>query len=136
MRLSDCVVMHLAPIRDARGALVVMENWAIPPFAIRRVFYVHDLTIGTTRGGHAHKTLKEFVVCLSGSFDVTLHDGWRNMTVTLDSPDKGLLLPPSIWRSLTNFSSNTSYMVLASDKYDESDYIHDFDEFCRIKNSR
>lgn len=135
MRLTDCLIVDLQHIRDARGALVVMEGPSAPPFAIQRVFHVFGLAPDAVRGGHAHKTLQEFVVCLKGSFDVALHDGWRGMTVTLDAPQKGLLLPPAIWRSLSHFSRDAHYMVLASDQYDASDYIHDFDEFCRIKTS-
>jgi hypothetical protein len=121
-------LITLPKIEDRRGNLSVIENDTIP-FEIKRVYYVYDIPSGVERGGHSHKNLKEFLVALSGSFDVVLNDGNQIVNVTLNKPNVGLLINPGIWRELKNFSSGAVCLVVASDVYIEEDYIRDLDEF-------
>jgi uncharacterized RmlC-like cupin family protein len=101
------------------------------PFEVRRVFYVYDIPSGEDRGAHAHKTLEQVVICLSGALDVHLDDGHETDTVHLNRPWLGLYLPPMVWASEGNFDSGTVYLVLTSDLYDESDYYRDYSEFLK-----
>jgi len=121
-------LITLPKIEDRRGNLSVIENDTIP-FEIKRIYYVYDIPSGVERGGHSHKNLKEFLVALSGSFDVVLNDGNQIVNVTLNKPNVGLLINPGIWRELKNFSSGAVCLVVASDVYIEEDYIRDLDEF-------
>ena len=98
-----------------------------------RVYYLYDVPGGEERGGHAHKELSQLIVAASGSFDVVLDDGTTKKTITLNRPYQGLYVVPGIWRELVNFSSGSSCLVLASHKYDESDYIRDYNEFLKYK---
>jgi hypothetical protein len=99
------------------------------PFDIKRAYWVYDVPGGESRGGHAHKRLKQFVIALSGSFHVTLDDGHERKTVLLNHPWQGLLIDVNTWRTLDDFSSGAVCLVLASEHYDEDDYIYDYDEF-------
>jgi len=99
------------------------------PFEIRRVYYLFDVPSSARRGGHAHKSLRQLLIALSGSFDVVLKDGKEERVVTLNKPDKGLLISNNIWRELENFSSGAVCLVVASDVYDEGDYIRDYSEY-------
>lgn len=119
---------------NRRGNLSVIEKDTLP-FKIERVYYLYDVPSDAFRGGHAHKKLKQFLIPISGSFDVVLKDGINSKTVTLNKPNKGLLIVPGIWRELENFSSGAICLVLASNTYDEDDYIRDFDSFVKQKNS-
>lgn len=121
-------IISLPKIEDLRGNIAVIENEAIP-FEIKRVYYLFDVPSSARRGGHAHKELWELLIPLSGSFDVGLNDGSQTKTVTLNKPDKGLLIRSGIWRELENFSSGSVCLVIASEVFDESDYIRDFDDF-------
>lgn len=121
-------IISLPKIEDRRGNLSVIENDTIP-FEIKRVYYVYDIPSGAERGGHAHKNLQQFLVALSGSFDVILNDGKEETCITLNKPNLGLLIKPGIWRKLQNFSSGAICLVVASEVYIEEDYIRDFDEF-------
>ena len=121
-------IISLPKIEDRRGNLSVIENDTIP-FEIKRVYYVYDIPSGAERGGHAHKNLQQFLVALSGSFDVILNDGKEESSITLNKPNLGLLIKPGIWRKLQNFSSGAICLVVASDVYIEEDYIRDFDNF-------
>jgi oxalate decarboxylase/phosphoglucose isomerase-like protein (cupin superfamily) len=121
-------IISLPKIEDRRGNLSVIENDTIP-FEIKRVYYVYDIPSGAERGGHAHKNLQQFLVALSGSFDVILNDGKEETSITLNKPNLGLLIKPGIWRKLQNFSSGAICLVIASEVYIEEDYIRDFDEF-------
>ena len=129
--ISGIQLISLPKIEDRRGNLSVIENETIP-FEIKRVYYVYDIPSGAERGGHSHKELQEFLVALSGSFDVVLNDGKQKSTVTLNKPNVGLLIKSGIWRELKNFSSGAVCLVVASDVYIEEDYIRNFKEFKRF----
>ena len=104
------------------------------PFVSKRVYYLYDVPSGSKRGGHAHKKQQEFLIALSGSFDVILKDGKSTQTVSLNKPNFGLLIVDGIWRELRNFSSGAVCLVLASDEFDEEDYIREFKNFRLFKN--
>jgi hypothetical protein len=128
MNVANCTMIDLPKITDARGSLTFIEGGHIP-FEIRRVFYMYDVPVNAERGGHAHKTLDEFLVCLSGSFDVMLDDGREKTTVRLDRPWRGLHVPPLVWAVQLNFEPGSVCMVLASAPFDETDYYRDYDGF-------
>lgn len=127
-------LISIPKIQEPRGNLSVIESDVIP-FEIKRVYYLYDVPAGAERGGHAHKSLKQFLVALSGSFDVVLNDGQNQQIVTLNKPYEGLLINQGIWRELNNFSSGSVCLVVASAVFDENDYIRDFEEFLGFKNS-
>lgn len=114
---------------DDRGTLVALEQGKNIPFEVKRVYYMYDTTVGTRRGFHAHKELKQVLVCVKGSCTIHLDDGAETAEVPLTSPDVGLVIDSAIWREMHHFSSDAVLMVLASELYDESDYIRDYDEF-------
>lgn len=130
---SGIQIISLPKIEDHRGNLSVIEKDIIP-FGIKRVYYVYDIPSGVERGGHAHIDQSEFLVAVSGSFDVVVNDGEKDNTVTLNKPNVGLLINSGIWRELKNFSSGAVCLVVASDVYIEEDYIRDFDEFIKYKS--
>jgi len=117
---------------NSRGNLSVIEK-EILPFSIERVYYLYDVPSDAFRGGHAHKNLRQFLIPISGSFDVVIKDGQATRTITLNKPNKGLLIVPGIWRELENFSSGAICLVLASHEYEEADYIRDYNEFLEHK---
>ncbi len=119
---------------DGRGNLSVIEKNTLP-FEVKRVYYLYDIPGGETRGAHAHKQLQQCLIALSGSFDVKLDNGKTRQTITLNRPDRGLLIPNGIWRELVNFSSGSVCLSLVSDVYDENDYIRDYQEFLSLKRS-
>lgn len=121
-------IIEIPKIKNAKGNIGVIENDVVP-FEIKRVYYLYDVPSSAKRGGHAHKALKQLLVPLSGSFDVVLKDGSEETVITLNKPDKGLLIHSNIWRELENFSSGAVCMVIASQAYDEEDYIRDYDDF-------
>ena len=125
-------LISIPKIEDNRGNLSVIENDVIP-LEIKRVYYLYDVPAGAERGGHAHKSLKQFLVALSGSFDVVLNDGQNEQIVSMNKPYEGLLINQGIWRELNNFSSGSVCMVIASAVYEEQDYIREFDEFLKFK---
>lgn len=127
-------LISIPKIEDNRGNLSVIEL-DILPFEMKRVYYLYDVPSGAERGGHAHKSLRQFLIALSGSFDVILNDGNEKQTVTLNKPFKGLLINPGIWRELNNFSSGSVCLVIASAVFDEGDYIRAFEEFKKYKNN-
>lgn len=113
---------------DSRGSLVALE-YPIVPFEIKRVYYIFGTVAGADRGLHSHKNLEQVAVCVAGSCRFILDDGTTKMEVVLNSPDQGLYIPKMIWREMDKFSPNCVVMVLASETYDESDYIRDYGEF-------
>ena len=131
--VADIKILPIPKIQDVRGNLSVIEGDVIP-FAMKRVYYLYDVPSGAERGGHSHKVQQEFLVALSGSFTVVLTDGKDRISVTLNKPNEGLLIPNGIWRELENFSSGSVCLVIASDVFEEADYIRDYNEFQLSKN--
>ena len=132
----DCRIIELDKHHsDRKGNLSVVENGKDVPFVVKRVYYLYDVPGGESRGGHAHKALHQLVVAVSGSFTVVLDDGRDKKTFVLNRPYEGLFVVPGIWRTLEDFSSGSVCVVLASEKYDEMDYIRDFDEFIKYRSS-
>ena len=129
MALSDCRIVHLPKIADPRGNLTFIEGERHIPFEIRRAYYLYDIPGGETRGGHAHKILEQFVIAVSGSFDVILDDGRQRKRFQLNRPFFGVYIAPMVWRELENFSSASVCLVLVSQPYDESDYHRDYQRF-------
>lgn len=127
----DLKLIELPRIDDNRGSLSVVEGGDTIPFAIKRVYYLYDVGPRSARGSHAHRSLRQLFIAMSGSFEITLHTGVEGLSYTLNDPSQGLLVPEMTWRSLGNFSSGAVCCVLASDHYSESDYIRDFDEFLK-----
>ncbi len=124
-RVQECRLIQLPKIPDPRGNLTFIEGERHIPFAIRRAYWIYDVPGGEVRGGHAYQALQEFVVALSGSFDVVLDDGQERRTVLLNRSYFGLYIPQLIWRHLENFSTNAVCLILASLPYDAHDYIRD-----------
>ena len=131
--IEDCKLFKLPKLGNRSGNITPIQNHIDIPFEIKRIYYLYDVPGGETRGGHAHIELQQLIVAGSGSFDVNLHDGKNEKTVTLNSPDEGLLMPVGIWRDLSNFSSGSICLVLASHLYTEDDYIRSFDDFLNYK---
>ncbi|NPD91537.1 sugar 3,4-ketoisomerase [Xylanibacter muris] len=129
MKVSEACLTDIKKITDYRGNLSVVEELKDIPFKIARAYWVYDVPGGECRGGHAHKTLKQFLVALSGSFTVTLDDGTEKRTFLLNHPYQGLLIETGIWRTMDDFSSGAVCLVLASEVYDEDDYIREYDKF-------
>ncbi|HEX9979234.1 MAG TPA: FdtA/QdtA family cupin domain-containing protein [Flavobacterium sp.] len=123
-------VITIPKIEDYRGNIGIIEKDTIP-FEVKRVYYLYDIPSTARRGGHAHREQVELLVALSGSFDVILNDRRETLTVTLNKPDKGLLIPRDTWRELENFSSGAVCLVLASGEFDENDYERDFDLYSK-----
>ena len=131
MPTLDIKLIELPKITDPRGNLTVAEGAGVVPFDIKRAYWVYDVPGGESRGGHAHKRLRQLVVALSGSFTVTLDNGYERRTVLLNHPWQGLVIETNIWRTLDDFSSGAVCLVLASDHFEEDDYIYDYDEFLK-----
>lgn len=132
-RVYDCTVIELNKHHAPQGNISVVENKKNVPFEIRRVYYLYDVPGGESRGAHAHKELYQLIIAASGSFTITLDDGEVKRTFLLNRPYQGLLIVPGIWRTLDDFSSGSVCMVLASEKYDEKDYIRTYEEFINYK---
>lgn len=136
MSIEDCKIIELPKISDPRGNLTFIEGSRHIPFDIRRVYYTYDVPGGADRGGHAHKALHQLIIAMSGSFDVTLDDGSNKKKYHLNRSYQGLYVCPMIWRDLDNFSSGSVCMVLASNIFEVSDYIRDYDEFISAATSK
>lgn len=127
-------IIQLSKIADPRGNLSVIEELKDIPFKIERTYWIYDVPGGETRGGHAYKENQEFIVALSGSFDVVLDDGKEKKTFSLNRSYNGLYVPKGLWRVMQNFSTNSLALVLSSTKYDADDYIRDYEEFLKYAN--
>lgn len=121
-------IIDIPKINNTKGNIGVVENDTIP-FDVKRVYYLFDVPSGAKRGGHAHKKLKQVILAISGSFDVVLKDGKSKEIITLNRPDKGLLIENNIWRELENFSSGSVCLVLASEEFSENDYIRSYKDY-------
>ena len=132
--IDDVEIISIPKIIDeeGRGKLSVIEK-SIIPFEIKRVYYLYDVPSDSFRGGHAHKNLFQFMIALSGSFEVKIDDGSNNTKVMLNKPNQGLLIPSGIWREMDNFSAGSVCLVLASEFFDESDYFRDYNTFLNYK---
>lgn len=129
MRIADCHLVDLPKVEDQRGNLTFIEAQRHIPFAIKRIYYLYDVPGGSARGGHAHRELHQFLIAMSGSFDVVLDAGHGRQRFHLNRSYYGLYVPPMVWRELDNFSSGSVALALASDYFDESEYIRDYDRF-------
>jgi len=129
----DCAVIELGKIENDRGNLTVTQSLETVPFDIKRVFYLYDIPGGEARGAHAHKRCHQFLVAASGSFEIALDDGKNKRTVFLNRPFMGLHIPPGIWAAEQEFSSGAVCLVLASEPYEEEDYIRSYQEYLKLK---
>jgi hypothetical protein len=129
MPVSDCRLIDLPKIADPRGNLTFIEAGRHVPFNIKRVFYLYDVPGGADRGGHALKRCHQFLIAISGSFDVLIEDGQEQRRIQLNRSYYGLHLPPMVWREMDNFSSGAVCLVLASEPYSEADYYRDYSNF-------
>lgn len=131
--INDCELISIHKITNRAGNIAVVESDKLLPFSIKRIYYLYDIPAGKNRGGHAHRELRQLLVAASGSFEVELFDGLDRKKVFLNRPDIGLLIVPGIWRELTDFSSGSVCLVLASEVYSESDYFYDMNSFLNFK---
>ncbi|NJR15840.1 MAG: WxcM-like domain-containing protein [Calothrix sp. CSU_2_0] len=127
--IEKCYTVNLPKINDPRGNLTFIESGKHIAFDIKRVFYLYDVPGGANRAGHALKNCQQFLIAMSGSFDVVLDDGYEKKRFHLNRSYYGLYICPMIWREIDNFSSGSVCMVLASAFYDEADYYRDYEEF-------
>jgi dTDP-4-dehydrorhamnose 3,5-epimerase-like enzyme len=132
MQIDECRIINFPKIADARGNLTFIEENKHVPFPIKRVYYLYDVPSGATRGGHAHITLSEVIIALSGSFDIVLNDGTKKRRFFLNRPHYGLFIPNGLWREIENFSSNSVAIALTSDFFDNNDYIRDYEVFKKM----
>ena len=131
--IHDCRLVSLLKLNLQRGSISVVENEKEIPFNTRRIYYLYDIPSASQRGGHAHIHLQQLILAPSGSFDLIIDDGRNKRTFTLNNPNTGVLMPSGLWRELANFSSGAICLVLASDEYNESDYIRDYMSFQNFK---
>ena len=129
MKLNGAKIIDLPKNLDRRGNLSVIEEIKNIPFKIKRTYWIYDVPGGEVRGGHAYKRNQEFIVALSGSFDVILDNGEELKTYSLNRSYYGLYVPKGVWRQMLNFSTNSLALILASIKFDVSDYIYDYEQF-------
>ena len=132
--MSNLQLIQLPKISDPRGNLSVIEELKDIPFKIERTYWIYDVPGGEHRGGHAYKENQEFIVAMSGSFDVHLDDGNQKLTFHLNRSYYGLYVPKGLWREIDNFSTNSLALVLSSTRYDVNDYIRDYENFKRYKD--
>lgn len=127
--MNQIQILQLPKFLDKRGNLSFIEESNHIPFKIQRSYWIYDVPGGESRGGHAYKENQEFIVALSGSFDVILDDGNGKKTYSLNRSYYGLYVPKGVWRQMENFSTNALALILASTPFDENDYIHDYEQF-------
>lgn len=129
MQVNDAIIIDLPKVLDRRGNLSIIESYRQIPFKIERTYWIYDVPGGVTRGGHAYKENQEFIVALSGSFDVVLDNGEEKKTFSLNRSYYGLYVPKQIWRQMGNFSTNSLALILASMPYNLHDYMYDYEDF-------
>ena len=132
--IYNCFIIELPRLKNRAGNITVANNNDNIPFEVKRVFHIYDIPGGEDRGAHAHKDCHQFLVAVSGSFEVEMDDGTNKRTITLNRPYYGLHIPPGIWSAEKGFSSGAVCLVIASHKYDEKDYIRDYRNFLEYKN--
>jgi dTDP-4-dehydrorhamnose 3,5-epimerase-like enzyme len=130
--MSLIKLIDFPPLGDERGSLVALENHKTVPFDVKRVYYIFGTQPGVSRGFHAHRELKQLAVCVAGKCRMTLDDGTQREEIWLDSPTKGLLIGDLVWREMHDFSSDCVLLVLASEHYNETDYIRSYDDFKKL----
>jgi oxalate decarboxylase/phosphoglucose isomerase-like protein (cupin superfamily) len=133
--IFDCSLIEISTVKNRAGNISVLENDDSFPFKIKRIFYLYDIPGGESRGAHAHKKCHQFLIPASGAFEVLLDDEKSKRIVQLNRPYRGLHIPPGIWASEINFSSGSICLVLASNTYDASDYIRDYNDYNKYVNS-
>ena len=133
MDINDVKIINLPKILDERGNLSFAEQLNQLPFEIKRTYWLYDVPGGECRGGHAYRETREFIIALSGSFDVVIDDGNEKRLFTLNRSYYGLYVPQGLWREMENFSTNSLALEFASTHYDEADYIYDYEEFLKLK---
>ena len=131
--VEDCIIVDLPKIHNESGNITVLENNKNIPFAVKRIYYLYDVPMGSDRGGHGHYELEQYIVATSGSFTFILDDGINKKEFFLNNPAKALYIKPGIWREIVNFSSGSICLVLASMEYSESDYIRDYDDYLKYR---
>ena len=134
MTVEDVKIIELPKFLDTRGNLSFAEQNNHIPFEIKRTYWIYDVPGGEARGGHAFRENQEMIIALSGSFDVVVDDGIRKKTFTLNRSYYGLYVPAGLWREMNNFSTNSLALILSSTRYDEQDYIRDYEHFKTLKN--
>lgn len=134
MTISDCKIIELPKILDARGNLSFVEQNNHIPFEIQRTYWIYDVPGGEARGGHAFRENQEFIVALSGAFDVVVDDGEQKKTFSLNRSYYGLYIPAGLWRTIENFSTNSFALEFGSRHYDEADYVYEYGDFLKLKN--
>lgn len=135
MTIDDIRVVELPKFTDPRGNLSFVEQNNHIPFGIRRTYWIYDVPGGESRGGHAYKITDEFIIAISGSFDVTVDDGKNKKTFTLNRSYYGLYIPKGLWRTMENFSTNSLALEFASTTYNRSDYVEDYDTYLKMKDN-
>lgn len=135
MTIHDVKIVELPRYNDPRGNLSFVQEEDQIPFKIQRTYWIYDVPGGESRGGHAYKKTEEFIIAISGSFDVTVDDGSEKRTFTLNRSYNGLYIPKSLWRTMDNFSTNSLALELASTQYDRDDYIEDYESYKRMKEN-
>lgn len=133
--MDELRIIQLPKFLDARGNLSYVEQLNHIPFEIRRTYWLYDVPGGECRGGHAYKENEEFIVALSGSFDVIIDDGEKKKTFTLNRSYYGLYVPKGLWREMENFSTNSLAMILSSTDYNANDYVRDYEDFKLMKSN-
>ena len=133
MTLQNARIIDLPKFLDARGNLSFAENYKQIPFEIKRTYWLYDVPGGESRGGHAYRTNEEFIIAMSGSFDVVLDDGKERRVFSLNRSYYGLYVPAGLWREMENISTNALALEFGSIHYDEADYVYDYDEFIKLK---
>ncbi len=133
MTVVEAKIIELPKFLDARGNLSFAENYKQIPFEIKRTYWIYDVPGGEARGGHAYRTNQEFIIAMSGSFDVVVDDGKERKVFSLNRSYYGLYVPAGLWREMVNFSTNALALEFGSIHYDETDYVYEYDEFIKMK---
>lgn len=134
--INDCVLVTLPQKEDVNGIIISLKENTELPFELKRVFYLYDIPDEESRGGHAHKACHQFMIAVSGSFDILLDDGTNKSTVHLNDPKVGLHVPPGVWDSEANFSADAICLVIASHTYLEADYIRNYEDYLKYQEAQ